>query len=143
MDEKAKHREHIRKIWTRKSWKKNVFWRTCEIFKNVQPLTKTKSAKNTPPNAIFRPWECFFRIPHAFLILLAGFSSNFAKPGRFRAMFLFLDVLVQLSCNKTFTFSSSYGMTYSTAELLVKDIWNEKQTLATPFQVSRACCTSS
>ena len=78
VDEKAKHGEHTRKVWTSQSWKKRLLANPRNFEKCPAPPKNEKCEKH-PPNAVFRPWECFFRIPHAFLILLAGFSSNFAK----------------------------------------------------------------
>ena len=77
-----------RKRETRRSARKHMgervlktsVWRPAEIWKMFN-LSNKRKVRKTPPNAVFRPWECFFRIPHAFLILLAGFSSNFAKFG--------------------------------------------------------------
>ena len=68
------------KTYGRTNRRKSVFWRTSENSKKSDPRGK-KRAKNNPKNAVSRPWECFLRIPRVFLILLAGFSADFAQSG--------------------------------------------------------------
>ena len=80
MDEKAKHAEYARKHMGGRVLK-NICLATRKSLKNAQTLQKTKSPKNTPRMPFSGPGSVFFRIPRAFLILLAGFSSNFAKSG--------------------------------------------------------------
>ena len=71
--------EKAKNIWTR-SLRKTPFGE-CECFRKQSDPTSKQKCERRPQSVVVRAWGGLIRIPRVFLILLAGFSANFAQSG--------------------------------------------------------------
>ena len=75
----------------------NILGGRVTSFKNAHLPPKTTSAQNAPRKPLSGPpCGCFFLIPRVFLLLPAGFLTNFAKSGPVSGHFCLCSVLARL-----------------------------------------------
>ena len=112
---KKRNTENMHEKMDNKIVEKNALWRTREISKMSDPNEKRKVEKNAPKKRFSGPGSAFFSdsscFPHPSGRSLVQFRQIWAD---FGPSFCFGLSLCTISCFNTFTFSSTYGISYNT-----------------------------
>ena len=118
MDEAAKHEKHTCTN-TDEQVVKASFGERVKFRRNAHPLPKAKTAKKRTSHAVSRPCVFFFRIPHAFLILLAGFSPNLAAFSPVSGHFYLVECFcARFHVAKVLLVSSTCGSVYHVTHIV-------------------------